>query len=281
MRFALKAKAALRLLRPVNALIAGGSVFVGAACMPDQPEWTAVAWGALAMAALSCGGNAENDVIDLKIDRINRPDRPLPQGLLTPAAALGMAYALYALGCFAAWQVGNLHAGLALAMAFLLIVYNRRLKGMPLSGNLTVALLCALALVFPEFPNWPQATGIPAGFAFFSTLARELLKDLEDRPGDGQLGLKTLPLVYGENRTRHWVGAITLVLLLALPLPSILLHWNRWYMLMAMMGPAPLLLGMGLRLQSAHPDYGALQRRYKWIMLTGLIALLGGALWNV
>lgn len=278
MTFAFQGRAALRLLRPINALIAGASVFVGAIGMPTHPAWIEVWLGALAMAALSCGGNAENDVVDLAVDRINRPDRPLPSGQVTRGQALGLAYGLYALAAFAAWTISSAHGWLTLSMAAALILYNRRLKGLPLWGNVMVALLCSLALYFPEFPHWPQGTAMAAGFAFFSTLAREILKDLEDRPGDTRLGLHTFPIVYGEKAARIGVWLITLLLLLALPMPSILLDWNRWYALLAAMGPAPLLLGIGMRLQGTSPDFSALQKRYKWVMLTGLIALMGGAL---
>lgn len=268
----------IALLRPMNAVIAGASVGVGAACLPGSYPVKTVLLGALAMAALSAGGNAENDVIDVEVDQRNRPKRPVASGAVSPALALTVAYALYAVAIALGAAVSLVHAGLAAGMALLLVVYNRSLKGRPLWGNLAVSLLCGLALVFCEWPSVPNFTAVAAGFAFLSTLAREVLKDLEDRPGDAALGLRTLPLAYGEGVARGLALGVTLLLLVLLPLPVWLYGWHRGYGLLAMMGPAPILLGIGLRLVRKNPDYGSLQRRYKAVMLAGLVALLGGAL---
>lgn len=276
----------MTLVRPLNALIAGASVGVGAACLPGPYPLQTVLLGALAMAALSGGGNAENDVIDIEVDRRNRPRRPVASGAVSPAQALTLAYALYAFAIGMAAWVSPAHGALAAGMALLLIVYNRSLKGRPLWGNLAVALLCGLALVFCEWPSLPQLTSVAAGFAFLSTLAREVLKDLEDRPGDAALGLRTLPLAYGEGLARGLALALTLALLVLLPMPIWLYEWHRGYGFLAMVGPAPLLLGIGLKLSTKSgtgsrqiaPDYGRLQQRYKGVMLAGLVALLGGAL---
>ncbi|MEY3768729.1 MAG: hypothetical protein RLZZ11_1799, partial [Cyanobacteriota bacterium] len=45
-----------------------------------------------------------------------------------------------------------------------------------------------------------------AFFAFAMTMAREIVKDLEDMKGDEQYGLKTFPLVFGVKAARWWAG---------------------------------------------------------------------------
>ncbi len=273
-------KSLLRLLRPGNALIAGAGVLVGAACLPGPMPWGLALLGFGIMAALAAGGNAENDVCDLTIDRRNRPDRPLPSGAVTSRQALVSAYALYSLALAASWFVSPTHALLVAGMIVLLIAYNRLLKRLPLWGNLAVSLLCALALIFTEWPAWPKATAIAAGFAFLTTLLREILKDIEDMPGDGENGLRTAPLVFGVPKTKAMATALCLLILLLLPLP-LALGWTRLYGMLALMGPAPLLLGIGLKLTKptlSPAEAGVLQRRVKWVMLAGLVALLAGAL---
>lgn len=270
----------LSLLRPVNALIAGASVLVGATCLPGPMPWSLALLGFGIMAALAAGGNAENDVCDLTIDRRNRPDRPLPSGAVTPRQALITAYALYALALAASWMASSRHALLVAGMIVLLIAYNRRLKRLPLWGNLAVSLLCALALIFTEWPAWPKATAVAAGFAFLTTLLREILKDIEDMPGDGENGLRTAPLVFGVPKSKTLAMALSLLLLLLLPMPLVL-GWTRLYGMLALMGPAPLLLGIGLKLTKttlSPAEAGVLQRRVKFVMLAGLLALLAGAL---
>jgi geranylgeranylglycerol-phosphate geranylgeranyltransferase len=271
---------ALVILRPVNALIAGAGVLLGAACLPGNYPWLTALLGFWAMAALAAGGNAENDFMDLAIDRRNRPDRPLPSGQLRPGMALALGYGGYGLGLMTAFAISLAHGFLVSGMVLLLILYNRNLKRRPLWGNLAVSLLCALAVILPEWPAWPHATGLAALFAFLTTLVRELLKDLEDMPGDREQGLGTAPIAWGERKVIVLVQVLIGLIVVILPLPYVIWHWPRAYAVLAFMGPAPLLFGIGLQLSRTKPDVAKLQRRMKVVMLTGLLALLVGALWR-
>ncbi len=42
---------------------------------------------ALSVWSFMCSWNALNDYLDLEIDRVNRPDRPLPSGAISEASA--------------------------------------------------------------------------------------------------------------------------------------------------------------------------------------------------
>lgn len=232
------------------------------------------------MAALVAGGNADNDVQDLAIDSVNRPDRPLPSGAIRPATARTAALGFYAMGTACAGQVSWRHGLLALGMVLWLLLYNRRLKALPLWGNLSVACLCALAPVFCEWPAWPKATAAAAAFAFAATLGRELLKDIEDMPGDKKAGLRTAPLLWGETAVFRGVTVLIALVIAALPLAYFLGNRSGLYAAFALLGPLPLLLGVGRDLLGKHPDAGALQRRMKWVMLAGLAAILAGGLAN-
>jgi 4-hydroxybenzoate polyprenyltransferase len=211
-------------MRLHNALIAGGGLWLGVACrqglsrntegglnlgfptlpsvdsLAQGPNWLGWVAASLGLLALAAAGNAENDVLDAEADRINRPDRPLPSDRISPQAALLWAALLYLIGILLPGVLSWSHAGLAMGMAALLWMYNRRWKRAPLAGNLCVSLLCALAVYFPEWPGLPLYTGIPVLFAFLTTLAREIAKDLQDRPGDKIAGYRTWPLVSGPTR---------------------------------------------------------------------------------
>lgn len=267
------------LLRPANALVAGLGTWLGHACLPGRLDWTSAAIGSLSMASLAAAGNAHNDLLDLAADRVNRPDRPLPSGRLPPRAAAWTAGLLYAASFALAFLLGTSQGNLAMGMGILLVLYNLRLKTLPLLGNLAVSLLCALAVCFPEFPREPVYTALPALFALLTTLARELAKDAEDMPGDKAVGWNTFPLAFGEEATR-WAAATALIAtLLLLPYPGFFLEYHPLYMIFAAVGPAPLLLWTlaSLLRPSGHaPDWGRIQRRIKWTMLAGMLALLGG-----
>ena len=73
--------------RPLNGLITALSVGIGALTAAQAPAWSALLLAALSAALINGAGNAFNDLMDIDIDRINRPLRPLPAGCLSPSAA--------------------------------------------------------------------------------------------------------------------------------------------------------------------------------------------------
>ena len=84
----------------------------------------------------------------------------------------------------------------------LIIGYNAKLKKFPLIGNIVVALILSLSFIYAGFVfDNIKPLIIPAVLAFGLTLIREIVKDMADVIGDKSVGLKTFPIVYGENKT--------------------------------------------------------------------------------
>lgn len=266
-----------KLVRLPNALVAGLGTWLGHACLPGPVDWTAAAIGSAAMALLAAGGNAHNDLLDLAADRVNRPDRPLPSGRISLRAAAWTAGILYAAAFAAAFALGPAHGNLAVGMGLLLVLYNLRLKALPLAGNLAVSLLCGLAIYFPEFPGAPVHTGLPALFAFLATLAREICKDAEDMPGDRAVGWTTFPIRFGQGATRAVVAAAAALTLLLLPAPALVSGYHPAFGVMAALGPTPLLVWCLTELRAKVPAWGRIQRGLKWTMLAGMLSILAGA----
>ncbi|MCK4596386.1 UbiA family prenyltransferase, partial [bacterium] len=88
----------LQLSRPLNVVIAAGSVLVGALASgllrPDLP----ILLACLVAGLITGGANAINDVFDVQIDRVNKPGRPLPSGRLTRSQATAFSVILMVLG---------------------------------------------------------------------------------------------------------------------------------------------------------------------------------------
>ena len=207
----------LRLVRPLNVvmffagvalgglLAAGPSAFVGR-------EGRALALAMASAALIGAGANAINDVFDLAIDRVNRPDRPLPAGVLSVRAARLLWGIASGVGIGLSVWLSPLHVAIAVGSVALLYGYSAWLKGTALLGNLAVAAVLGLAILYGGLAVAPA--GAPAGwsvallgaaFAFGSTLAREVAKDIEDAAGDATGGARTLPLVAGP-RVAVWVA---------------------------------------------------------------------------
>ncbi len=296
----------LKLARFSNSAVAGVGVILGHACLPGPMDYGAAALGALALGLLASAGNMQNDALDAEADRINQPARPIPAGRITRGQALRMSAFLYVVSILLSGWLGISLAGgafpglhpalsatgeltgprlttgdfapmaLTAGMALLLVLYNLKLKALPLWGNLAVALLCALAVYFPEFPHAPLHTGLPALFAFLTTAAREVSKDAEDVPGDRAVGWSTFPIRFGDRAAKAAVGILSACVLVLLPLPYLLLDYHPGYFLLILLGPLPALIAVLRGLTPPATDWGRVQRRLKWVMVSGMAAIFVG-----
>src|SRR4030042_6915925 len=198
--------------RPTNMLLVFAAVVFGAALALPPGSCPRSGWGAalgpliaaaFALSLVAAGGDAPNDRMALAIDRINRPERPLPAGHLSPRAAVVF--------CVCAWAaaVGLTFFGppsgyfIVPFCILLSAVYAIRLKHTGLAGNLAVALMTSLALAYGA----TAAGGLgrvlpPAALAFLVNLSREIFKDVEDLPGGAEAGARTLAVRLGAGPTR-------------------------------------------------------------------------------
>jgi 4-hydroxybenzoate polyprenyltransferase len=105
----------------------------------DWPAWDAWTLATLIAASslLYIAGVVLNDVFDLDIDRRERPERPLPSGRISPAAASRLGWNLLlggvVLGSVAGFMTGHLRPGIVAAMlATAILLYDSWLKRTPL-----------------------------------------------------------------------------------------------------------------------------------------------------
>ena len=272
-------RAGLQITRPQNCVITFASVlmggWLGVHTLP-APLWIA----ALSAAAVMAGGNALNDLWDLKTDRINHPHRPLPSGRLTPRAAGIECIGLFSFGLGLSIFLPPEAIATAACACGCLVVYNRRLKHVPLAGNVAVSLLCGLAFFYGGFAvRAPLHAAVPALFAAIYHLGREILKDAQDIPGDRRAPGGTLPMHWGPARScRLAAGAFALVVLLT-PVPYFLGLYGPPYLgLVALLDI--LLIGVMVSILRV-PDTSRLRlinRFLKAGMVLGLLAILAGAL---
>ncbi|MFW5930005.1 MAG: UbiA family prenyltransferase, partial [Halobacteriota archaeon] len=187
----------LEVTRPANAVLAGFAAAVGA--LVAGFETTPAATAATATALGTMAGNAVNDYYDVDVDRVNRPDRPIPRGAIARRDAAWLAAA-----CFAVAVTITVALLPALAVAIgvvnlvLLVVYSSHLKRTPLAGNVVVAYLSGSAFLFGGAAVGDvEATLVLFGLASLVSLGREIVKDVEDMEGDREAGASTLPVAWG------------------------------------------------------------------------------------
>ncbi len=185
---------ALRLVRAGNlavsfvGTIVGGLVARGIGLTGSSEFWAYVLLAAGSTALVTAGGNVLNDLEDIEEDRVNHPDRPLVTGAISVRGARIVAVGLFVGGIELALPVILVYplVGVMLAAALAgMLAYEFRLKAAGLSGNAIVAALTGLVFLYGGAAAGNALVLAPfAAMAFFATLSREVVKDMEDVEGD-------------------------------------------------------------------------------------------------
>jgi 4-hydroxybenzoate polyprenyltransferase len=160
--------------------------------------------------SIAAAGYVENDIFDVAIDNINKPESVIVNKEISVKKAwiyfvilqvLALLIALYFLVFFQNTNVLYTY----FTTSILLFLYAKWLKKSFLIGNLIVSFLCAFTigililckdLVFLN-DTLLKNTDFLMNFAFLITFFREIVKDIEDKDGDAQFGAWTMPIVVG------------------------------------------------------------------------------------
>jgi 4-hydroxybenzoate polyprenyltransferase len=219
------------LLPPLLGILSGAVCAFGSVHNPDPAHRTTpalfgiVALGALCASLLNAASNVLNQITDLEVDRINKPDRPLVTGEATIPSAWRLTWLLYALAMVPTWWIvvpalPGLHARafapVPMHQAFFLflaglvatLVYSApafgRTKRLGVWANITIAIprgtllkVAGWTLVASAFSAEPWAIG--GVFGFF-LLGASSTKDFSDAEGDRAGGCETLPVKYGNRK---------------------------------------------------------------------------------
>ena len=270
----------IKLLRPINVLLGGATVIVCAIMIDGLSEMNLIIKGLIIVMAFTGGANALNDYFDLDIDKINRKNRPLVRGYLTPKFALNLSVVLYGLGIVVASLTPKpaliISVGIALP---LILAYNLRLKGTILFGNLAVSLIIAITFLFSgSLFNALEKMILPAFLAFSFTFVREFIKDMADEQGDREMGLNTLPVKLGLIASAKVAIGMISLLLFVIILPYVMGFYNKNYLFISLIGigiPLAYIISLLIKMPSSNNCIKA-SRLLKVCTLIGLIAIYIG-----
>ncbi len=203
----------------------------------------------IATILITASGYVINDYFDVKIDKLNKPEKVLVGKTIDKVKVMNFYILLsilgVAIGLFLAFLVKNLTLGLIFIFTVgLLWFYSSSYKRQFLIGNIIVSLASALSLFIVAILSIQilqnsysvellKATPIPTkiyswigGFSIFSflmTLAREIIKDMEDIKGDREQECRTMPIILGVRRVKGIVISLTLIIIALLLF--ITLYW--------------------------------------------------------
>ena len=249
---------------------------------------------------IAAGGYIINDLEDYEIDLLNKPDRVIINKNISAVNAnriyWGITLGGFIISLYLAFYVNYVSLVFIYPIAVLLLyLYSKSLKKSVLWGNIIVSIFCAFVagiVLFAERENVivllenPSKENIPVVFifgfyllfAFFSTMFREIIKDIEDVDGDKEIGCRTLPIVMG-IATAKWVaiffGIIFLGILIYWIYHWMELGWNAGiiYMIIGIIIPTIYSI-FKLKFASTKKEFHQLSQVAKYIMLSGILYLL-------
>lgn len=144
-----KLKAWFQLFRPPNLFTVPGDPILG--YLIGAGTLAAIDFSlvlvTLSALCLYAYGLLSNDLADLAEDRLKRPDRPLPSGLVSPSAAKFAAFLLLAAGLILAFNINKNAFYIAFFLAVFIFLYNNFFKKNSVLGPFTVALCRAFSVI--------------------------------------------------------------------------------------------------------------------------------------
>jgi 4-hydroxybenzoate polyprenyltransferase len=139
-------RAYLELLRPANVVTAIADVLAGFAIAGLRHPET-LPWLLVSSCCLYAGGVVLNDVFDRDLDRIERPERPIPSGRVRTRDAALLGGGLLVAGVALAAMATAMAAAIALAIALVVLVYDAWGKRQAPIAPLNMAMCRALNLM--------------------------------------------------------------------------------------------------------------------------------------
>ena len=255
----------IEMTRPHNLAVAVLAILAGWAIAGGGTPDARLLWALAAAALVTAAGNVVNDYFDVEIDRINKPRRPIPSGRITRTESRRYAAGLTAAALACGIVCGSGMALVVIVWTVVLHLYSRDLKSRFLWGNLAVSLVSASGFVVGAWLAGAARLGVlPAGLAFLFLMGREIVKDVEDLPGDRANGARTLARCLGEKRALGVALGFFVLFACLTPSPYWFELCGPQYLLTVGLGVLPLLvLASWLMLRDTSP---ANLVRVSWIL---------------
>jgi 4-hydroxybenzoate polyprenyltransferase len=250
---------------------------------------------------IAAAGYIINDYFDLNIDLVNKPNKLVVEKIIKRRWAIIWHLVLSSLGvlCSAyvawktrAWWLIPANIGVVGALWFYSTTFKKKL----LSGNVIISLLTAWVILVIGFlthyvvfkrpdvyatvnaSKLMRLTFLYAGFAFITSLIREVVKDMEDLAGDARYGCRTMPIVWGINVSKVFTATWLIVLITALIIMlAYILPFKWWWAAVycAFLIILPLLLLFRKLFKAVTPaDFHTISTWLKLTMLSGILSMV-------
>lgn len=225
---------------------------------------------------IAAAGYMINDYHDVKIDAINRPKRILVGKVLRRRELL-MLYATLnvialVMGALISLRIALIH----IVSISLLWIYSAHFKKTPFWGNLLIAGLTSLSIfiVSVYYKQNYLMVGLYASLAFFVSLIREIVKDMEDIKGDAAFGARTLPITLGLRGAKRIIYLIAIVFLFVLFIFDVYIDLWKFVVISLVIGAEILILIYLIYRADTKDKFHFCSNFCKAILLSGVISMI-------
>jgi geranylgeranylglycerol-phosphate geranylgeranyltransferase len=278
----------LRLMRPLNCIMMGFAVLVGAILANSNLgslNWLNILFGFLTGFTFCAAAMIINDYYDRKIDAINEPQRPIPSGNIRPKEALvfmgllvvvGFVFSLlvqpFGLLCF-------LVAAASLALTATYLTVGKR-SGLP--GNFLVSACVAAPFIYGSITSI-GTVGLNivlfALMAFLSNTGREITKGIVDVKGDSAEGVKTLAVRFGEGKAAVSAVVFFILAVILTPVTWFLGLVGLWFIPFVLVTDIGLIVcSVLLLLDHSREKARRIKKIVLYLFLVGLLAYVFGVI---
>jgi 4-hydroxybenzoate polyprenyltransferase len=280
----------LDLVRPFTLLAPFMGIFSGALIamgdMSDYSLWWKGAIAGITGSLLNAASNSINQYYDLEIDRINKPERPIPSGKISGAKAMAFAWVLYAICIILGFLVSRAYLVVVIITALFTWGYSAppiRFKNNGILANIAMAVPRGFLMIVGGWvavrPDaWASPTPWLIGLTIFLfVVGAASTKDFADVKGDKAGGANTVVVVYGIRKAAWIVAPFLVIPYLVLPIvallagPTILKPQVMWLSILAIWGAYTAWLILkdpdSLALEGNHPSW---KHMYMLMMATQL-----------
>ncbi|MGN6402840.1 MAG: UbiA-like protein EboC, partial [Flavisolibacter sp.] len=169
-----RSKGFLQLMRPANIVTSVADVLAGIAISGylANENFSATYIPSILLLSISTmglygGGVVFNDVFDSEHDKVERPERPIPSGVISKGEASLLGIILFAIGIMAAAIVSVLSGLIAISIIIAALVYDKWSKHHAFAGPFNMGLcrglnlLLGISIVIPAVSAWWFVAIIP------------------------------------------------------------------------------------------------------------------------
>jgi geranylgeranylglycerol-phosphate geranylgeranyltransferase len=267
------------IIRPLNLVITAFASFAAYFIVAEVIDYRNLILIVLSTVLTAGAGNIINDIIDIDIDLINKPNRPLPSKNMTVGSAYILYSALVAASLITGYFLGYHSFAAVILVNFILLFYTFLLKRRPFWGNFVVAFISGYLFYFCSITTGNFEKIIPlAVSAFLFHFIREIIKDLADIKGDSIRKAETMAIKLGAKKTVSLVTALLSFLILYLAYLILYGNYKIYFSAVIITAVIPVIIFVliSLKKKSGQVNFERLSLIMKADMFFGIIAFYLG-----